>query len=70
MKNILVFLSLLPLSLFSQLELKVSLLEKEGYKFENFSKNSFEKEKSELANIFKLEITIPAIGRAARALAH
>lgn len=57
MKNILVFLSLLPLSLFSQLELKVSLLEKEVYKFENFSKNSFEKEKSELANIFKLEIT-------------
>lgn len=57
MKIILTFLTLLPLLLFSQLELKISLLEKEDYKFENLLKNPLEKEKSQYANIFKIEIT-------------
>lgn len=56
MKKLMLVITLIPFKFFSQLELKVSLLDRKSNEIETLLKNRFEKEKSKYANLFKIEI--------------
>lgn len=57
MKKLIILFTLLPLEFFSQLELKVSLLDRKSSEIEKLLKNPYEKKESKYANLFKIEIT-------------